>query len=317
VSLRCKARVESPRQRFDRWLSKHTCPANEPGAPMVNTWIKSAANACKLMGVEQADAEEWIRAALARREKSPREVAWTVQRTYQSELTGPPTERTVEPAPAYDPDLLTRYASMVPFEVTDDWLAERSPECVLDAGPDLFLRTVYQPGEHVPIVTAYRNGGYKMEGTWSHDEKPDALDYLRTGKDAGVWYNCQPVRPGSVSWSEPNVDSWHYGILESDKAPTELWLRAVVLMRLPIVAIYTSGGRSIHCLYRIGAESKADFDAKVVPIKRELAPLGADPRAMTAVRLTRLPGCMRGSKSQLQKLLYLDPEPTGEAVWKP
>ena len=42
------------------------------------------------------------------------------------------------------------------------------------------------------------------------------------------------------------------------------------------------------------ANSKADWDAKVATLKPLLTVLGADPAAMTAVRLTRLPGCHRG-----------------------
>jgi hypothetical protein len=156
-----------------------------------------------------------------------------------------------------------------------------------------------------------------MIGRWSHDEPPDALDDTRTGRYGEVFYSGNPVRPGSPSWSEPNVDSWRFGVLESDEAPADLWLRAVVLMRLPIVAIYTSGGRSIHVLYRMdGATTKEELDARIAPRKREFIPIGACPKAMTAVRLTRLPGCWRGKTKQWQRLLYLDPNPDGGPIYK-
>ena len=38
--------------------------------------------------------------------------------------------------------------------------------------------------------------------------------------------------------------------------------------------------------------------------------LGADPAAMTPVRLTRLPGCTRNGKEQ--RLIYLNPKPSHE-----
>jgi len=41
-----------------------------------------------------------------------------------------------------------------------------------------------------------------------------------------------------------------------------------------------------------------------------LCTLGADPKALTAVRLSRLPQCMRGETGKLQELLYLDPDAT-------
>jgi len=37
--------------------------------------------------------------------------------------------------------------------------------------------------------------------------------------------------------------------------------------------------------------------------------LGADPAALSAVRLTRLPNCMRGENGTLQQLFYLDDAP--------
>jgi hypothetical protein len=108
-------------------------------------------------------------------------------------------------------------------------------------------------------------------------------------------------------------------VLESDLAAPELWMRALVQLPLPIVAIYTSGGKSVHALVRVEASCKEEWDAlrdDLVPI---LCPLGADAAAMTAVRLTRLPGMLRHgtrdkagavkaySAPRLQRLLWLNP----------
>ena len=59
-------------------------------------------------------------------------------------------------------------------------------------------------------------------------------------------------------------------------------------------------------------ESKADWDAKVRAIKPVLVTLGADPGALSAVRLTRLPQAKRGER--VQRLLYLNPEPDGTPI---
>lgn len=122
------------------------------------------------------------------------------------------------------------------------------------------------------------------------------------------------------------MTDWRYLVLESDEAPPDLWLRAVVQLPLPIVAIYTSGGKSIHALARVDADSKPAWDAlrdDLVPI---LCPLGADPAAMTAVRLTRLPGTIRhGSRGKdgkmkpfptpcLQRLLFLNPKASASPI---
>jgi hypothetical protein len=86
---------------------------------------------------------------------------------------------------------------------------------------------------------------------------------------------------------------------------------------LRIAAIYSSGGRSVHALVKIDARTKAEWDSEREAMKAALVILGADAGAMTAVRLTRLPGCYRGTGrgrpgsigGNLQKLLYINPDP--------
>jgi len=64
---------------------------------------------------------------------------------------------------------------------------------------------------------------------------------------------------------------------------------------------------------RIDADSKADWDLKVGTIKPTLVTLGADPGALSAVRLTRLPQAKRGDR--IQKLLYLNPFADGTPIF--
>jgi hypothetical protein len=87
-----------------------------------------------------------------------------------------------------------------------------------------------------------------------------------------------------------------------------LWRRFLTVLPLPVVAIYTSGGASVHALVLVDRADKASFDTLLRTHGKRLLPLfGADPAAMTPVRLSRLPGCTR--KGQMQKLLWLDPKP--------
>lgn len=109
-------------------------------------------------------------------------------------------------------------------------------------------------------------------------------------------------------------------VLESDSAPEDLWLRAVCQLPLPVVAIYTSGGKSIHVLCRVDAASKQEWDALAADLIPIVVPLGADPATISAVRLTRLPGMLRhGTRGPdgktvlfptpiLQRLLFLNPK---------
>ena len=89
----------------------------------------------------------------------------------------------------------------------------------------------------------------------------------------------------------------------------------MVQLPLKISAIYSSGGKSIHALVRLDAQSKHGWDQQRDQLRALLTPIGADPQAMTAVRLTRLPNVMRGTR--LQKLLYLNPQPTAKSIYSP
>jgi hypothetical protein len=114
--------------------------------------------------------------------------------------------------------------------------------------------------------------------------------------------------------SEESITAFRYAVLESDCQPVEQWLRILVQLPLPIVSITSSGGKSLHALVEINASTKADWDKLIGAIKPRLINLGADPGALTAVRLTRLPNCYRGER--LQQLLYLEPTPRGNPIWE-
>jgi hypothetical protein len=103
-------------------------------------------------------------------------------------------------------------------------------------------------------------------------------------------------------------------VLESDCQPAAQWLRILVQIKVPILSIVSSGGKSLHALAKINASSKEEWDQKVRRLMPWLVKVGADRGAMTAVRLTRLPGCHRGEK--LQELLYLDHRAASGPIWK-
>lgn len=196
------------------------------------------------------------------------------------------------------------------------WLWQRSPVIPMGVTSGGFLRHVFQPGERVAVMvntTEKRPHLVEIRETGTND-----LLNLRRGHEHGVWYLIQPVDgkwhdDGSGGKSCRNaaaVTSWRHMLLESDSLSPVDALRLLAVLPMRVVAIYTSGGRSIHSLVRVDADSKAHWDAEVVPLKRPLTKLGIDPGALTAVRNSRLPGCWREEKAQPQKLLFLNPNPT-------
>jgi hypothetical protein len=123
--------------------------------------------------------------------------------------------------------------------------------------------------------------------------------------------------------AEANVADFRHLVLEHDPPEhadklehAQLWVSFLAQLPMPIVSIANSGGKSFHAVIRLEAATKRDWDELRSVCIKWLVPYGADPRAIRAVQLTRLPNCMRGSQNQ--ELLYLDPAPDDEPVagWK-
>lgn len=208
--------------------------------------------------------------------------------------------------PQFEETALSRFAGELAGNVDLLWLAARSEADPCTVTSKQFLELLYRHGERVVIFTDNKSQG---DAVWPADPIPERGPH-------GVWFLAQPVdgkyhpnpRQGTMSRrSEEAVTSWRYFVIESDQANLKQWLAAVVQFPLRIAAIYSSGGRSVHALVKIDARTKGEWDAEREALKNALVILGADPGAMTAVRLTRLPGCWR--HRSLQKLLYIHPDP--------
>ena len=219
-------------------------------------------------------------------------------------------------APKFNPAKLAQIAAKLPG-IDATWFAARSPKQPDNRTPASFLHNLYQPGESVVVFDVFESQGQAL---WTHRGVPfDAreLDCFTTGKTHGVWFLANPVtgqylpndngHSSRRSWQ--NVTSWRYLVLESDNADPAHWLSSLAQLPIPIAAIYTSGGKSIHALVRIDAESKENWNEQAEQLKPALITLGADRKAISAVRLTRLPGCERVEKGKVQTLLYMNGNP--------
>jgi hypothetical protein len=205
----------------------------------------------------------------------------------------------------FDVNALSRLAGDLADKVDLVWLANRSEVDPATISAEEFLARLYNApaGERVVVFSEYKSQG---QAIWPTDRIP-------TSGPEGIWFLAQPVdgksrpnpRLGKMSRrSEESVLAWRWMVLESDEAPVKLWLAALARIMPRIAAITTSGGRSVHALVRVDARCKKEWDDE----KRKVMGLvvaGADPGALSAVRLTRLPSCLRGDKQQ--KLLYFAP----------
>ena len=165
------------------------------------------------------------------------------------------------------------------------------------------MQRLYKPGENVLVFDVFESQGRLVCECVEPPYDAGGLDHLVNGCKDGVWFLGNPVdgkyhpnpRLGGKRSrrSEESITAWRYLLLESDEADPADWLAILVQLPLRIASICTSGGRSIHALVRVDAESKADWDAKARQLKPLMIILGACPGSITAVRLTRRPGCSR------------------------
>lgn len=250
-----------------------------------------------------------------------------------------PPPATPQERPQFCPEQAERIAAACPIagDIGRDWLRAISP-IGIPANPalwaELMLDTLYHHRERILIFDTFKSQGthlrvvheanYRLHHSPGHKATP--CKTLPTRAADGAWYLTAPVlgtwqpNPNNVGADgQPKLGRRHaacctrypYAVLESDTLPECTWLRILSQLQFPIAAIYTSGGKSLHALLHVNARTAEQFNTARKILLRVCTPIGADPAAITPVRLSRLPGCVRLSKGEgaMQELLYLNPMP--------
>ena len=247
--------------------------------------------------------------------------------------------------PVFDKETAYRVAAACPLLVDAAHLRAISPvEIPEDPGTwaELLIDTLYRPDERILCFTNMQSQGQFLRVVRGRNyrlshrpgERATPCPHLPTRGENGCWFLCSPVvgswKPNPQKLNpetrQPMPGRRHaacctrfpYAVLESDNLSPLVWFAILSTLHDPIAAIYTSGGKSIHALISLGDDctTTEQFNAKRADLMRRLVPVGADPAAITPVRLTRLPGAERLSKldpatgrPMLQELLYLNPNP--------
>lgn len=302
----------------------------------INLWLPSAARALQRNGVSASEAVALLRSyePILRRRYQRNEVERAVTLVYSTPAGAPGHESIWAAAPSriadhpFDAARLARIASNLP-EADAAWLKARSPVQVEDVDTDRFLEIITNAGERVLCFINVRSQGqYVWDANTPTEQRARVLRAWSNGLTEGAWFLPQPVSGeyleldrlrndrnphGRTRRAEENVNQFRFAVLESDAADMGHWLAALAQLPLPIVSITTSGNKSIHALVLINAPNKPAWDDTVRgTLLPPLKTLGADAAALTAVRLTRLPGIRRGGR--LQELLFLNPSPTSEPI---
>jgi hypothetical protein len=141
--------------------------------------------------------------------------------------------------------------------------------------------------------------------------------------EAGAWIRPNPVQKrGSGkngATTDADVTSYLFCLLESDALPIELQLSLWARLPLPVAAIITSGGKSVHAWILLNCSSAQEYQEKVNCIHTLLGRFGICQSNKNPSRLSRLPGAQReiGKRGDgAQRLLYLNPEPLEAPIFE-
>lgn len=187
------------------------------------------------------------------------------------------------------------------------------------------LESLFRPAERVNFVTAFTTAA-RPDGTAKANPQGvgetverDTLilrwRHAMPESAAGGWLRMNPV--DGHGCHDVNVTAYRFALVECDEIPRALQLSLLARLPLPITAILTSGGRSLHAWVRVDAPDLDTYRATVARMLALLARFGVDTRNKNPSRLSRLPGTRRaigGEAGGLQRLLYLNPEPTQKAI---
>lgn len=188
------------------------------------------------------------------------------------------------------------------------------------------LEALYLPGELINFVTDYKedrqkDGSVKArpDGRGETWERNALVDHWRANgmplSDAGGWLRMNPVDGNGVT--DDNVTAFRYALLESDALPLDLQLSLFCRLPLPVAAIFTSGGKSLHSWICVDAKDGAEYRDIVSRVLAPLARFGIDGKNKNPARLSRLPGVQRrfgAHDDGRQRLLYLNPQPEQRRV---
>lgn len=186
---------------------------------------------------------------------------------------------------------------------------------------ELILHHLYQPGEIINFVTEFKihqqaDGTEKAVpvGYGSSIERDRLMTYWSFGampdSKAGGWMRMNPVDGAGIK--DSNVTAFRFILCEFDTLDLQMQLSLFARLPLPIAAILTSGGKSVHAWVRCDSQDLTCYKDDAQMLLKMLERFGLDAKNKNPSRLSRLVGCRRevgASGDGRQRLLYLNPDP--------
>lgn len=194
----------------------------------------------------------------------------------------------------------------------------------------VFFESLYQPEDLVAVVVGEPKDSGKTTPTGQRQtsKAQDLVRYALSGAAEvvfgrhGGYSRINPVKAVKGTGKtgchcDEDIAKFSFVLIESDCVSKPEQLAALCHIRLPIVSIVDSGGKSYHALIRINAPSLEDYRATTTKVYDWLTLIGVDHTNKNPSRFTRVPGIQRISDDNpraMQSLIYLCPEPDGTTI---
>lgn len=176
-----------------------------------------------------------------------------------------------------------------------------------------YLKTLFHRNEHVGLVMSSfqdEDGKYKPRGAGNYTQTCRELierlkKYKRIDqalgsydKSGGAWVRINPLDGNGGKNS--NVTDYRYTLIESDDMAKEKQLAIIKALQLPVAALVYSGGKSIHAIVRIDADTSREYKQRVERMYAlcKKNGLNVDEQNKNPSRLSRLPGIERNGHKQ-------------------
>lgn len=176
-----------------------------------------------------------------------------------------------------------------------------------------YLQVLFESTENVGYVTStYKNDDGKylpQKGNFDrtageliqelHKYKNDIGAVIGDYKpEAGAWIRFNPLDGKGVK--NENVTDYRYALVESDSIPVERQNAIIRELELPVATLVYSGGKSIHAVVKVEAETMEEYRKRVNYLYDVCKKNGleVDTQNRNAARLSRMPGVVRNGKKQ-------------------
>lgn len=165
------------------------------------------------------------------------------------------------------------------------------------------------PGRFVPDVGDFRNTAgyyidrlkkYRLKAQQKEIKISDAISFAMGdyNPQAGAWIRFNPFDGQGVK--NANVTDFRFALVESDSMEPGMQEALIRELELPVAALVYSGGKSVHAIVHIDAESMDEYKKRVQNLYQVCKKNGlkVDDADRNPSRLSRLPGVWRKDRKQ-------------------